>query len=326
VSVPHPGAAAPPPPRTTVVVVTYRSREHLPACLEAVEAASGEAAIETVIVDNGSDDGTVAYLRRRQPQARVIENGSNRGFSAAVNQGVKATRGDCLLLLNPDVVLGAGSLGRLLRALDEDPRVGLAGPLLLYPDGRPQRSTWDAPSLRALAFEALLLYNLFPRSRLSPIRARVPDEAEDVSALSGACLLVRRSCFEELDGLDERFFLYFEDVDLGLRARGAGWRARLVPAARAVHQQGGSAFKDRRAFWRHYEESRRALLRKHMRGTQRLAAETLQLIGLAVRVVVYALAGFLGRSRLSAEARHLGAALWALVRRPSSPGADGKSP
>jgi len=327
VTVPHPGAAAPPPPRTTVVIVTYRSREHLPACLEAVDAAARDATIETVVVDNGSDDGTVAYLRERRPEARVIANASNRGFAAAVNQGAKATRGDTLLLLNPDVVLGEGSLGSLLRALDEDALVGLAGPQLRFPDGRPQRSAWDAPSLRALAFEAFLLYNLFPRSRLNPIRGRVPDAAEDVGTLSGACLLVRRSCFEDLDGLDERFFLYFEDVDLGLRARAAGWRARLVPDARAIHQQGGSAFQDRRAFWRHYEESRRGLLRKHLKGPRRAAAEALQLTGVTVRLAVCGLAGLFGaRPGRWAEAGHLGAALWALVRPPSSGGAGGEGP
>jgi GT2 family glycosyltransferase len=303
-----------PTPRTTVVIVTYHSRDHLPSCLEALDAAAAGEAIETVVVDNASGDGVVAYVRESRPEVRIVLNDANLGFAAAVNQGARMARGDALLLLNPDVVLEPRSLGRLRRAL-EDPRVGIVGPQLFFPDGSPQRSVWDAPSLRALAFEAFLLYNLFPR--WSPISPRVPEAAEDVGALSGACLLVRRACFDTLGGLDERFFLYFEDVDLGLRARAAGWRVRLLPDARAVHHLGASAFRNRRAFWRHHEQSRRALLRKHLRGPRLFAAEALQAVGLAVRATVYALTGFLAADRpRRKDARHVAAALVALFTGP----------
>src|SRR5262249_26629392 len=158
---------------------------------------------------------------------------------------------------------------------------------------------------------------LLPRSRRHPLAARIAEAPEDVGALSGACLLVRRSCLESLGGLDERFFLYFEDVDLGLRARAAGWRVRLVPDARAVHALGGSAFRDRRAFWRHYETSRRQLFEKHLRGPRRLAAEALQLVGLAVRAAASGTARLLrGDARLRTEAGHVAAALLGLARPP----------
>jgi N-acetylglucosaminyl-diphospho-decaprenol L-rhamnosyltransferase len=315
VTVPGPDPPRGPAPRTTVVLVTWRSRDHLPGCLAALEAAKDEDALETIVVDNASDDDTVACVRERAPGALVVRNDTNRGFAAAVNEALRLARGDAVLLLNPDVVLGRGCIARLRRDLDEDETLGLAGPQLLFPDGRPQRSAWDAPRLPTLAFDAFLLYNLLPRSRRHPLAARIAAAAEDVDALSGACLLVRRSCFESLGGLDERFFLYFEDVDLGLRARAAGWRVRLVPDARAVHALGGSAFRDRRAFWRHYETSRRELFRKHLRGPRRLAAEGLQIVGLAMRAAAWGIAGLVtADARLRTEAGHVAATLLGLVR------------
>jgi GT2 family glycosyltransferase len=315
VTVPDEGPPRGPALRTTVVLVTWRSRDHLPACLEALDAASAEDALETIVVDNASDDDTVACVRERAPGALVVRNDTNRGFAAAVNEAVRLARGDAVLLLNPDVVLGAGCLARLRRAFDEDATLGLAGPQLFFPDGRPQRSAWDAPRLGALAFETFLLYNLLPRSRRHPLAARIAEAPQDVEALSGACLLLRRSCLESLGGLDERFFLYFEDVDLGLRARAAGWRVRLVPDARAVHALGGSAYRDRRAFWRQYETSRRELFRKHLRGPRRLAAEGLQLVGLAVRAAAWGTAGLVtADARLWTEAGHAAAVLVGLAR------------
>jgi GT2 family glycosyltransferase len=314
---PDPDPPGGPTPRTTVVLVTWRSRDHLPPCLDALDAAKAEDTLETIVVDNASNDDSVACVRKRAPAALVVRNDTNRGFAAAVNQAVRLARGDAVLLLNPDVVLGRGCLARLRRALDEDAALGLAGPQLFFPDGRPQRSAWAAPRLGALAFEALLLYNLLPRSRRHPLAARIAEAPEDVDALSGACLLVRRSCLESLGGLDERFFLYFEDVDLGLRARAAGWRVRLVPDARAVHALGGSAFRDRRSFWRHHETSRRQLFRKHLRGPRRLAAEGLQLVGLAVRAAAWGMAGLLSPdARLRTEAGHAAAALLLLAQPP----------
>src|SRR5262249_752647 len=156
---------------------------------------------------------------------------------------------------------------------------------------------------------------LLPRSRRHPLAARIAEAPEDVGALSGACLLVRRSCLESLGGLDERFFLYFEDVDLGLRARAAGWRVRLVPDARAVHALGGSAFGDRRAFWRHYETSRRQLFEKHLRGPRRLAAEAPPPVGPAGRATARGPAGLVTADpRLRAEAGHAAATLLFLAQ------------
>jgi N-acetylglucosaminyl-diphospho-decaprenol L-rhamnosyltransferase len=276
------------PPDLTVVVVTYRSAAHIAGCLESLPAAAEGLDVELVVVDNASGDGTPDLVRAAAPAARLILNEANRGFAAAVNQAVRLARGRYLLLLNPDARPEPGSVARLARELDAHPDVALAGPQLLHPDGSPQPSAWPAPGLRTLAYDALLLHNLMPRSRLCFVAAE-GEEPVDVECLSGACLLVRRAAFEALGGLDERFFIYYEDTDLGVRARAGGHRVRLVPAARAVHLVGGSSFQDRREFLRRFHESRGLFLAKHHRGPKGGALRVLDRLGFAVQVLLYRL-------------------------------------
>jgi N-acetylglucosaminyl-diphospho-decaprenol L-rhamnosyltransferase len=245
-----------------IVVVTYRSATHIAACLDAIAAAAAPAVPEVLVVDNASDDGTAEWLAARMPAERLILNTTNRGFAAAVHQAAGRVPGADLLLLNPDAVPEPGAIAVLVEELARDSRIGAVGARLLNLDGSPQPSAWREPDAWTLAFEALLLYNLFPRSPLHCWEPAGPD-AQDVACLSGACLLVRRECWQRTGGFDERFFLYFEDFDFCVRARRAGFRLRLAPRARARHELGGSAFQDRRVFRRRFHESRRIFLRTH---------------------------------------------------------------
>jgi GT2 family glycosyltransferase len=279
-----------PAPDLTAIVVTYRSAAHVGAALEALASAAGRLEVELVVVDNASGDGTPDLVRRQAPDARLILNGSNRGFAAAVNQAARAAAGRHLLLLNPDARPLPDCVSRLVAELDALPEAALAGPQLVGPDGAPQPSAWRALGLLSLAYDALLLHNLVPRSRLRRVRP-TGREPVDVECLSGACLLVRRAAFEALGGLDERFFIYFEDTDLAVRARAAGYRVRLVPAAQAVHLVGGSSFQDRREFLVRFHQSRRRYLAKHHRGPKGAALRILHGAGFAVRATVDRLRG-----------------------------------
>jgi GT2 family glycosyltransferase len=277
-------------PDLTVVVVAYRSANHLPACLEALAEAAGGLTRELVVVDNASGDGTPALVTRLAPGARLIVNDANRGFAAAANQGARVAGGRYLLLLNPDARPLPGCVTRLAAELDAHPDVALAGPMLVGPDGGIQPSAWPSPGLLTLAYDALLLHDVLPRSRLR-LTAPAGEQPVEVECLSGACLLVRRSAFEALGGLDERFFMYYEDTDLGLRATAAGHRLRLVPAARAVHLVGGSSFQDRREFLLRFHESRRRFLIKHHRGLEGAALRAIHWGGYAVWIAAYRLRG-----------------------------------
>jgi N-acetylglucosaminyl-diphospho-decaprenol L-rhamnosyltransferase len=271
-----------------VVIPTWRARDMLARCLEAL--AADPSPHRVIVVDNASGDGTPDLVRARAPEARLIVNESNRGFAAAVNQAARMAGGRHLLLLNPDARPLPGCLSRLAAELDAHAEIALAGPQLLDPDGALQPSAWPAPGLLSLAYDALLLHNLMPRSRLRLVSAPGRDPV-DVECLSGACLLVRRSAFEALGGLDERFFIYYEDTDLAVRARAAGHRVRLVPAAQAVHLVGGSSFQDRREFLARFHESRRRFLAKHHRGLRGVALRILHGAGFAVRATVDRLRG-----------------------------------
>jgi N-acetylglucosaminyl-diphospho-decaprenol L-rhamnosyltransferase len=275
-------------PALTVIIVAYRSAAHLPACFEALSAAAVGVAWDLVVVDNASGDGTPELVERAAPGVRLILNEANRGFAAAVNQAARTARGRYLLLLNPDARPLPGCVSGLVAELDGTPEAALAGPQLLDSDGTPQPSAWLAPGFLTLAYDALLLHNLWPRSRLRLVTP-AGQGAVDVECLSGACLLVRRAVFEALGGLDERFFLYYEDTDLGVRARAGGHRVRLVPAARAVHLVGGSSFQDRREFLRRFHESRRLFLAKHHHGPRGAALRVLHRLGFAVQVLLYRL-------------------------------------
>jgi N-acetylglucosaminyl-diphospho-decaprenol L-rhamnosyltransferase len=277
-------------PDVSVIVIAYRSAAHLPACLEALAHSTEALVRETILVDNASGDGTPDLVRRQAPEARLIVNDANRGFAAAVNQAARLAGGRYLLLLNPDARPLPGCVERLVAELDARPEAALAGPQLLDPDGTPQPSAWPAPGVLTLVYDALLLHNLMPRSRLRLVTAPGP-EAVEVECLSGACLLVRRAAFEALGGLDERFFIYYEDTDLAVRARAAGHGIRLVPRAQTVHLVGGSSFQDRRAFRARFYESRGRFLAKHHRGPRGLALWILHGAGRAVRSAVDLLRG-----------------------------------
>jgi GT2 family glycosyltransferase len=245
------------------------------------------------VVDNASRDGTVELLREEHPEALLIRNETNRGFAAAVNQAAAVARGRRLLLLNPDARPAPRCMEALAAALDARPRAARAGPQLLDPDGSPQASAWLAPGFATLAFEALFLYNLFPKCRLHAIQAGSP-EPRVVDTISGACLLVDRDLFASLGGLDERFFLYYEDTDLCVRARAAGRDALLVPEARCRHVLGGSAFQDRQEFLVRFHESRRLFIEKHHPGAVGALLRAVHSAGLRARVPLYALAALLG--------------------------------
>lgn len=297
-------------PDVSVVIVAWRGAAFLPSCLAALRAALGALRAEILVVDNASGDGTPEVLRHAAPDARLLSNATNRGFGAAANQGAREAGGRCILFLNPDARPAAGCVEALARALDGPGRPGLVSARLVSQSGAPQPSAWPEASLVTLAFDALLLRNLAPRSRVHVLEVPKGGPPLQVPAVSGACLLVRRDCWLELGGFDERFFLYHEDWDLCLRARRAGWGVLVVPDATAIHDLGGSAFQDRAAFWQRYHESRAAFIRKHFDGRRRRLGLALQSLGLRLHATAARLAG------RADEARHLDAARRALASGP----------
>ncbi len=231
----------------SVVIVHYRVEGLLQKCLEHLHR--GLSAVpdhEIFVVDNGPGQGGLETLRRNFPQIHWLFNARNEGFAKACNQGLRASQGRFCLLLNPDCAVSPATIAGLIRAMQSDAAIGLAGPLHHWPDGRVQKTCRRFPNAWNIACEAFFLDRLFPRSRWFN-GWRMGDFAHDadreVHQLMGSCLLIRRELLDQIGLLDERFFVYFEDVDYCLRAAAAGWKNIFIadPALAVEHLGGGSS-------------------------------------------------------------------------------------
>ena len=219
-----------------VVIATYNALPWIENCLQSVAGA------ETVVVDNGSTDGTVAFVRERFPAVAVIEQ-ENLGLAAAWNRGLEATDSDWVLILNADGWLTAGSLDRLVAFAESRPDAALVGPRLLNPDGTLQRSVRGFPTPWRLATEYFFLRKLAPRSRVFNAFYAAGfdhDEVREAEFVMGACMLVRRAAVAEVGLLDEAFFLFSEETDWCYRFAKAGWKVLFYPGAECVHVGGAS--------------------------------------------------------------------------------------
>ena len=213
-----------PIPDVSVVIVTWNGREHLDACLPAVAAQQGMI-VETIVVDNGSTDGTVDHLRTRYPWVRVVSLAENRGFAAGTNAGVRVATGTFVALLNNDTVPQPGWLLALVSGVSEPDGFLLATSLIVY---------MDDPDVIDSAGDGLLRAGgAFKRHHGE--RVELAREQAEVFGVCGAACLMPRRVFEELGGFDEDFFASHEDVDLSYRARLLGYRCRYVPDAIVRH-------------------------------------------------------------------------------------------
>ncbi|MBX3725753.1 MAG: glycosyltransferase family 2 protein [Xanthomonadales bacterium] len=250
---------------TSVVVVSHRSATTLGRCLDA--ALSQSAAVEVIVVDNGSDDGTVELVQARlarEPCLHLLANEANRGFAAACNQGAAQARGDALLLLNPDAFLGADAVARLRRHLDADPALGLLGCAVLDESGRPhgpQRRREPTPA-RSLA-SLLRLDRWAGREGIEATTdAKAAGHPEPVDAVNGSVMLVDLGLYLRLGGMDERFLLHAEDLDLCRRVREAGRAVARAGDVAVVHLGGVSGrrrplwveWQKTRSLWRYYRK------------------------------------------------------------------------
>ena len=237
----------------SLVILNYNTREHLRACLASVltegstRVAGGAVDAEIIVVDNASNDGSADMVASEFPWVTLVRAPRNGGFAYGNNLALRQARGAAIMLLNPDTALSRGAIAGLLTRLDEHPEAGLVGPKLLRPDGSMHlacRRSFPTPDV---AFYRLSgLGKAFPRSprfgRYN-LTYRDMDEPMVVDAVCGACLVVRREVVDAIGLLDERFFMYGEDLDFCLRAKRAGWVVRYEPGVVVQHQHGAASRK-----------------------------------------------------------------------------------
>ncbi|MCH7599720.1 MAG: glycosyltransferase family 2 protein [Myxococcales bacterium] len=229
----------------SVVILSFNTRAHLLECLESVEreicGPDMKRTSEVIVVDNGSNDGSVSALRENFSWVDVIALKKNIGYARGNNLALARTRGRIVLLLNSDVVLEPGSIETTFAFLEEHPQVGAAGIQLIHPDGRLQNSIHRYPSFPREVFPVWLLETLVPGrfpSKRRPVRAPI-----EVESVLGAVLFVRREVLERVGLLPEAYFFFLEETDWCWQMRRAGFSIYHIPGARALHHSGASSKK-----------------------------------------------------------------------------------
>jgi GT2 family glycosyltransferase len=242
------------------IIVNFNAGETLQQCVMAL--LESEESVSVVLVDNASSDGSAQKLQKEMENQKGIEflfNSANLGFAPAVNAAARHLDADWILILNPDCIVEPETLGRLKTALENDSSAGLAGPAVRDETGRIQRATLRRfPSPWRSLMTASGLWRLGKRFPVfHGVEVDISESASDTiigDAVSGACMLVRRSALEEAGFLDEEYALHCEDLDLMYRLKQQGWHCLFVPQASCVHKQGLSSRS--RPTWVHFQKHR----------------------------------------------------------------------
>jgi GT2 family glycosyltransferase len=240
-------------PLLSICMVTFNALEETLVCLRSLYAHPPESEWEVLLADNGSSDGTVPAVRREFPEVKLLRGDRNEGFAVPVNRCLRAAQGEFLALLNNDTIVLPGLWGQLLEAFKRNPRAGIVGPKVLHQDGTMQRQC-----RRSFAPPEDLLWYLTGLTDRFPKHPRFAryvlgnlpdDDAARVEAVSGSCMLIRRTLMDQIGLLDEKFFAYQEDSDYCQRAARADWEVWYWPTAQVVHLggRGGSHVERRRS-------------------------------------------------------------------------------
>ncbi len=232
------------PVQLSIVTVSWNVGSLLQRALQSIKRTwRNDKELEIVVVDNGSVDETLAMVKSHYPDVQLIANHHNTGFTGGNNQGIRASCGEFILLLNPDTEIKNGALQHMMNYLKRHPDVGLVGPKLLNPDGTIQSSRRRFPSIPILFLESTWLQSLAPRRMLARyyMQDRPDNKTQQVDWVTGAAMMTRRSVIESVGYLDESFFMYSEELDWCKRIKAAGWDIVYLPDAQIVHHEGKSS-------------------------------------------------------------------------------------
>jgi N-acetylglucosaminyl-diphospho-decaprenol L-rhamnosyltransferase len=224
-------------PDLSIVLVCWNNKAYLDPCLQSLYEGNLKYSFDVFVVDNGSTDGSQQMLQEKYPEVKIIQNSGNVGLGKASNQGIEASHGRYILLLNNDTIVNGPSFDAMVKFLDENTKTGAVGGKLLNPDGTVQACYNFFPSL----WEDFLV-----NTRIGElIRPGYPavmsgEEIKSVDWLGSACLMVRRSALDKIGLLDESYFIYGDETDLQYRLKKAGWEVYYLPGATTIHYGGRS--------------------------------------------------------------------------------------
>lgn len=252
------------PASVAIIIVTYNSTAEIGPCLESLVGHTDPFPTTITVVDNASTDGTAEWVRQHWPTVQLIASTGNVGFSRGNNLGIRATTSDYVLLMNPDTVAPPGAIPTLVRGLASRTDAAVAGARLLSADGFPELS-WGDPLGPWNEFKRKLFAGLYERRVRSIVRLvdRLSRQSRDVPWVSGACMVIRRADLEAVGLLDERYFMYTEDVDLCLAMTSRGRAVVYAANAEVLHHRGRSAVRNPETD-RQYRRSQVAYYEKHL--------------------------------------------------------------
>jgi GT2 family glycosyltransferase len=246
----------------SIIIVNTNTRQLVRDCLKSVYANPPSCALEIIVVDNASTDGSCEAIELEFPEVRLIRNDQNVGFPRGSNQGLEVAKGSHLLLLNSDTIVLPSSLDKLLAAMETDASLGIVAPKLVYPDGSLQMSFGPIPNIFVAFctfFDVKKLFSSAVRKKITQAGwGRIAGKSgggylswfsgkhpgtqviDDSTYVTGACMLIRRECYDQIGGLDPRFFMYVDDADYSLRVHRAGWKILYLAESVVVHIKGGT--------------------------------------------------------------------------------------
>jgi N-acetylglucosaminyl-diphospho-decaprenol L-rhamnosyltransferase len=280
----------------SILIVSWNVADLLAACLQSIGSPLG---VEIIVVDSASSDLTVAMVKERFPQVKLLPQSENIGYTRGNNIGFQAAQGRYLLLLNPDTEMTGDALAQMVSYLEANPTVGIVGPRTLNTDGSIQSTRRRFPTLLTAFFESTWLESLAPKSLLDRyyVAAAADDSMTDVDWVQGSALMARREVYQQIGGLDEGYVMYSEEMDWCRRAKDAGWRVVYLGTAQIIHHGGKSTDQVAARRHIHFQQSKIRYFRKHHGW---LAAQTLRVYLLVLygwQLIMEGIKGLLGFQR-----------------------------
>jgi GT2 family glycosyltransferase len=250
------------PPSLSILIVNWNVQDYLKKCLDSIYQNPPRSSFEIIVVDNASQDQSVAMLRADYPEVKIIAHPANLGFAAGNNLALENASGQYVLLLNPDTLVFPQTIDLLVQALEANPRLAACGSRYLNPDQSLQASCYPLPTLQREFWRMFHLDRIVPLGRYD-MRAWDQDAPREVEVLQGASLLLRRAVLEQVGFLDPAYFMYTEEVDLCYRIQKAGWKLAYVPRSVIIHYGGQSTNQIAAAMFLHLYKSKIHFFRKH---------------------------------------------------------------
>ena len=291
-------------PKLSIVVVSYGGEELLRDCLRSIPEAVGGAPLEVVVADNASPDGTPDMVAREFPWVTLLRGESNVGFAAGNNRALRVCRGQYVMLLNPDAELLPGTLTACLEHLDAHEDVSVVAPRIVNPDHSLQFSLRNFPTARNALFEALLLHRVFPRAtpRFGEmiVDPQYYEGEREVQWASGAAFVARSEVFDEVGGLDERYFLYCEETDWFLRLADRGLKVAYLPKAVVAHRSSEGRNADLMSY---AVTSRLLYASKNLSAPSGAILKAVLLLGMSARFVAWTMLALAGGDSATTRSR-----------------------